>query len=210
MWNYQNDAQYNNIFEWRARKWKKTAKEDFVERSLENEDADSNLEATIEENENDKEVNVSDLLEKYNKTVTEHEELSNRYIRLQADFNNFKKRTEKERESIFQYATQELITSLLPVIDNFDRALKVDIEESTVENLYKGVEMVYKQLMESLKSNGLEEINALGEKFDPNYHHAVAQEENENYEENVVTEVFLKGYKIKEKVIRPSMVKVSK
>lgn len=188
----------------------KTAKEDFVERSLENEDADSNLEATIEENENDKEINVSDLLEKYNKTATEHEELSNRYMRLQADFNNFKKRTEKERESIFQYATQELITSLLPVIDNFDRALKVDIEESTVENLYKGVEMVYKQLMESLKSNGLEEINALGENFDPNYHHAVAQEENENYEENVVTEVFLKGYKIKEKVIRPSMVKVSK
>lgn len=188
----------------------KKAKEDFVEHNLENENADNNLEATIDEMDNDKETNIDELLEKYNNKATEYEELSNRYIRLQADFNNFRKRTEKERESIYQYASQDLITSLLPVIDNFDRALKVDTEESTLESLYKGVEMVYKQLMEALQSNGLEEINALGEKFDPNYHHAVAQEEKENYDENVVTEIFLKGYKIKEKVIRPSMVKVSK
>lgn len=188
----------------------KTVKEDFAENILENENRDNNLEATIEETESENEVNIDELLEKYNNKATELEELSNRFIRLQADFNNFKKRTEKERESIYQYAAQEIITSLLPVIDNFDRALKVDIEESTLESLYKGVEMVYKQLMEALQSNGLEEINALGEKFDPNYHHAVAQEENENYDENMVAEVFLKGYKIKDKVIRPSMVKVSK
>ena len=185
-------------------------KEDFVENSLESEDVNSNLEANIEEMERDNEVNIEELLEKYNNKTIEFEELSNRYIRLQADFNNFKRRTEKEKESLYQYAAQEIIASLLPVVDNFDRALKVDAKETSVENLYKGVEMVYKQFMETLQANGLEEINAVGEKFNPNYHHAVAQEESEEYEENVVTEVFLKGYKIKDKVIRPSMVKVSK
>lgn len=188
----------------------KKSKEDFVEHNLDNEEINSNLEANVEEMENDKEVNVEEVLEKYNNKIAEYEELMNRYVRLQADFNNFRKRTEKEKESSYHFAAQEIIASLLPVMDNFDRALKVDIKETNVENLYKGVEMVYKQLIESLQANGLEEINAVGEKFDPNYHHAVAQEESEEYEENVVTEVFLKGYKVKDKVIRPSMVKVSK
>lgn len=188
----------------------KREKEDFVEKNLENENVDSNLEATIDEMENDKKINTEEILRNYNNKVAEYEELSNRYIRLQADFNNYRKRVEKEKESLYQYAAQEIITSLLPVMDNFDRALKVDIKETTSENLYQGVEMVYKQLLESLQSNGLEEINSVGEKFDPNYHHAVAQEENSDYEEDVVTEVFLKGYKVKDKVIRPSMVKVSK
>ncbi len=188
----------------------KTPKEGFADHNLENEAVESNLEATIEEMENDVEVNIEAELTKYYTIVTEYEELSNRYVRLQADFNNFRKRTEKERESTYQYAAQELIGSLLPVMDNFDRALNVNIKESTVENLYKGVEMVYKQLMDVLQSNGLEEINALGEKFDPNFHHAVAQEENEEYEENTIIEIFQKGYKVKDKVIRPCMVKVSK
>lgn len=188
----------------------KTSREDFTDRNLEQENANNNLEATIEDMGIDNEINLDEMQEKYNEKATECEEISNRYIRLQADFNNYKKRVEKERESIYQYATQDLITSLLPILDNFDRALEVDTEESGVENLYKGVEMVYKQLIEALKSSGLEEIKALDEKFDPNFHHAVAQEENKGCEENVVTEVFLKGYKLKEKVIRPSMVKVSK
>lgn len=188
----------------------KREKEDFVEYNLENESADSNLEATIDEMENDRSVNIEEILQNYNNKVAEYEELSNRYIRLQADFNNFKKRIEKEKESLYQYAAQEIITSLLPVMDNFDRALKVDTKETTVDNFYQGIDMVYNQLLESLKENGLEEINSVGEKFDPNYHHAVAQEENTDYEENVVIEVFLKGYKVKDKVIRPSMVKVSK
>lgn len=188
----------------------KKSKEDFVEHHLESEEVNSNLEANVEEMNNDKEVKIEDVLEKYNNKVAEYEELMNRYVRLQADFNNFRKRTEKEKESSYQFATQEIIASLLPVMDNFERALKVDVKETNVENLYKGVEMVYKQLFESLQANGLEEINAVGEKFDPNYHHAVAQEESEEHEENVVIEVFLKGYKVKDKVIRPSMVKVSK
>ncbi|MFA5524553.1 MAG: nucleotide exchange factor GrpE [Tissierellales bacterium] len=188
----------------------KSKKEEFVEDKPKNETADSNLEATTDEVENQGDLNAEDILENYKAKVGEYEDLSNRYLRLQADFNNFRKRMEKEKESLYQYATQEIITSLLPVMDNFDRALKVDSRETAVENLYQGVEMIYKQLLESLKANGLEEINSVGEKFDPNYHHAVSQEEKGDYEENVVTEVFLKGYKVKDKVIRPSMVKVSK
>lgn len=102
------------------------------------------------------------------------------------------------------------MTSLLPVLDNFDRALGVDIEETNVKNLYKGVEMVHNQLLEVLQSKGLEEISSLNEQFDPNFHHAVVQEESENHDENTIIEVFQKGYKVKDKVIRPSMVKVSK
>lgn len=192
----------------------KNNKENFNEQDFKDKDesTDTDLDNDNEETKEEKEMDldVENILEKYNKKVEELEELSNRYLRLQADFNNFKRRTEKEKENSYQYAVQDIVTSLLPIIDNFDRALKINIEESTLESLYKGVEMVYKQLIEVLEAKGLEEIKALGEAFDPNYHHAVAQEENDDYEENKIIEVFLKGYKIKDKVIRPSMVKVSK
>ncbi|SDZ19668.1 molecular chaperone GrpE [Proteiniborus ethanoligenes] len=188
----------------------KKSNEDIKEQNLENESVDSNLEANAEEMNEDKEISLDELMDKYNKKTNEWEELSNRYIRLQADFNNFKKRTEKERESTYQFATQDIMTSLLPVLDNFDRALGVDIEETNVKNLYKGVEMVHNQLLEVLQSKGLEEISSLNEQFDPNFHHAVVQEESENHDENTIIEVFQKGYKVKDKVIRPSMVKVSK
>lgn len=202
------------------------AKGDFAQQDLKTETADSNLEATVDEMKSDEnlntdadqvkdvngieEIDVKELLGKYNSKVAEYEELYNRFIRLQADFNNFKKRTEKEKENTYQFAAQEIISSLLPVLDNFERALQVDVKESSLESFYVGIEMVYKQFLEALKANGLEEIDALGQKFDHNYHHAVAQEEKDGYEEDIVTEVLLKGYKVKDKVIRPSMVKVSK
>lgn len=184
--------------------------EEIKDNNLENENVDSNPEVDIKETNGEKNINLDELLDKYNKITNECEELSNRYIRLQADFNNFKKRVEKERENTYQYATQDIMTSLLPVLDNFDRALGVDTGETNVENLYKGVEMVYNQLIEVLQSNGLEEIEAVNNRFDPNFHHAVVQEESEDHDEDVVIEVFQKGYKVKDKVIRPSMVKVSK
>jgi len=167
---------------------------------------------TNQDKENNDTVNgdYENLKDKHNKTLSELEELKNRHLRLQADFTNYKKRVEKEKENTYLYATGELISKILPVIDNFDRALSVKIEETSIENLYQGVEMVYKQLWDILKESGLEEIDALNQKFDPNYHHAVSQEENEDYEEDTVTEVFLKGYKLKDRIVRPSMVKVSK
>lgn len=139
---------------------------------------------------------------------SEFEELNARYTRLQADFVNFRKRTEKEKESLYAYASEEIISQMLQVIDNFERALAS--MEDKENSFFKGMEMIYAQLVKVLSDNGLEEIKALGEKFDPNYHHAVVQEESKEHDEDTIIEVFQKGYKIKEKVIRPSMVKVAK
>jgi molecular chaperone GrpE len=136
------------------------------------------------------------------------EELNNRYMRLQADFVNYKKRIEREKKSIYDYALEDIIMELLPVIDNFERAL-LSVEDED-DGFYKGMKMIYSQLIEVLNNSGLEEIHAVDEKFDPNYHHAVFQEESDEYDEGTVMEVFQKGYKLNDKVIRPSMVKVAK
>lgn len=134
-------------------------------------------------------------------------ELTDRLLRLQADFMNYKNRIEKEKESIFSYATEDLINRILPILDNFERAL----ENAEADNgFHKGVKMIYDQLIEMLNDSGLKEIECIGEGFDPNFHHAVFMEEAEDIEEGTVLEVLQKGYMLKDKVIRPSMVKVAK
>lgn len=135
------------------------------------------------------------------------EELTNRLLRLQADFINYKNRVEKDKERIYTYAAEDIMTQLLPVLDNFDRALE------SVENkdgFYEGVKMIYDQILKVLNENGLKEMECLGEAFDPNFHHAVFAEESEDEEEGTILEVLQKGYLLKDKVIRPSMVKVAK
>ena len=125
--------------------------------------------------------------------------------RTQAEFMNYKKRVAKEMQDISTFANESIITQLLLVLDNFDRAIESEKDNDTP--FLQGVIMIKKQLEDTLFKNGLEEIDALGQDFDPNFHHAVMQEEAD--EKNKVLEVFQKGYKLKEKVIRPSMVKVS-
>ncbi|WP_077367988.1 nucleotide exchange factor GrpE [Anaerosalibacter sp. Marseille-P3206] len=142
------------------------------------------------------------------KLVKEKEEISNQYLRLQADFINYKNRVEKEKENLYSHASEDLLCALLPVLDNFERAL--ESVENTDDSFYKGMEMIYDQFDKALKEIGLEEIDAIHEKFDPNYHHAALQEESEEFDEGIVLDVFQKGYMFKDKVIRPSMVKVSK
>jgi molecular chaperone GrpE len=177
---------------------------------VENEDIESNLDAMKDQFEKDREDDeTSKYKDLYEKKVEELEDLNNRFVRLQADFANYKRRAEKERESIYVYATEELMKQLLSVIDNFERALSSN-EVNKDDGFYKGIEMVYTQFMDILKKNGLEEIKALGEKFDPNLHHGIAQEESNEHEEDTVIDVYQKGYKLKDKVIRPSMVKISK
>lgn len=143
------------------------------------------------------------------KSQKEAEEFKDRLLRLQADFENFKKRTQKEKESLITYASEGLVTEILPSLDSFDRALELEVDENS-KALYEGVEMVYNQLIEVLKKNGLQEVECLNEKFDHNCHHAVVQQASEEHEEDTVIQVLGKGYKYKEKVIRPSMVMVSK
>ncbi|MTI66616.1 MAG: nucleotide exchange factor GrpE [Firmicutes bacterium] len=162
-----------------------------------------------EENLEQDEVEV-DIDEEKEKLKKEFDELTNRYARLQADFDNFKRRVKKEKESIYSYANQELMTEFVTVIDNFERAFTTVSKEDKEKSFYEGMEMVYKQMMDILKKKGLEEIEALGKEFDPNLHQAVLHEESDEYEEDIVSDVLQKGYKLKDRVVRPSMVKVSK
>ena len=133
------------------------------------------------------------------------EDESTRYLRLMADFQNYKKRVEKEKKDLYSYANEKLVTEQLEVLDNFERALE---QETSDENFKKGMEMIFKQLSNVLEKSGLAEIAALGEDFDPNVHNAVMTEETEDYESGKVSGVMQKGYTLNGKVIRPSMVKV--
>ncbi len=173
-------------------------------------DVNSELEAVQEELEDqrakdDTEVFKSKLAEK----DKEIQEYINQLQRLQADFLNFKKRTEKEKSEIYLLANEKLGAELLSIIDNLERALAAQEENTEGNSLYQGIELVYRQLVDTLNKHGIEEIDALNKPFDANFHHAVMQEEN-GAEENLVIEVYQKGYTINGKVLRPTMVKVSK
>lgn len=140
--------------------------------------------------------------------VKEDEAVLNRLIRLQADFENFKKRSQKEKTDMYQFASENFAKKLLPVMDNLERAEAALADASEeVKGYVDGLEMVFKQLKEVLKEEGLEEIVCEGS-FDANLHHGVAVGEADDKEDQEIMEVFQKGYKLKGKVIRPAMVKV--
>lgn len=134
------------------------------------------------------------------------EEESVRYMRLMADFQNYKRRAEKEKSDIYSYANEKLATELLAVLDNFERALEVATEDQSFK---EGMSMIFKQLGDVLEKSGLKEIPALGETFDPNFHNAVMTEDTAEYESGKVSGVMQKGYTLNGKVIRPSMVRVA-
>ena len=136
----------------------------------------------------------------------EDEALQTKYLRLMADFQNYKRRAEKEKGDIYAYANEKIVVELLTVMDNFERALQ---HEAADEGFAEGMRMIFKQLTGVLEKAGLEEIKAEGEDFDPNFHNAVMTEDNADYESGKVTEVLQKGYLLNKKVIRPSMVKVN-
>lgn len=136
----------------------------------------------------------------------EEEELNTRYLRLAADFQNYKRRVEKEKGDIYAYANEKIVVELLDVIDNFERALEHSNES---ESFAEGMNMIFKQFKGVLEKSGVEEINALGEDFDPNFHHAVLTENSAEYESGKITQVLQKGYLLNKKVIRPAMVKVA-
>ncbi len=136
----------------------------------------------------------------------EDEALNTKYLRLMADFQNYKRRAEKEKGDIYAYANEKIVVELLNVLDNFERALQ---HEAADESFAEGMRMIFKQLTDVLEKSGLEEIKAQGEEFDPNFHNAVMTEDNPDYESGKVTAVLQKGYLLNKKVIRPSMVKVN-
>ncbi|WP_423799135.1 nucleotide exchange factor GrpE [Neobacillus sp. SAB-20_R2A] len=137
------------------------------------------------------------------------EAAENRYLRLQADFDNFKRRTRLDQEAGEKYRAQKLVTDLLPVLDNFGRALEIEADNEQTKSVLQGMDMVYRSLIDALKKEGVEPIEAVGKEFDPHQHHAVMQGDDAAYGSNVVIEEFQKGYLLKDRVIRPSMVKVN-
>lgn len=137
----------------------------------------------------------------------EIKELNEKYLRLAADFQNYKRRVENEKKEIYSYANESIVCELLNVLDNFERALESMSDKD--ETLLEGIKMIYKQLSDILSKSGLKEIEAINNEFDPNFHHAVMKEPSDTVQSNKVIDVFQKGYTFNGKVIRPSMVKVS-
>lgn len=140
--------------------------------------------------------------------TTRAEDYYNRLARLQADYENFRRRTRQEKEDFYKYASEQLVCALLPVLDNFERALAAGGE--SIESFKSGVEMIHRQFQEVLAAEGLAPVPAVGEPFDPARHEAVLQAESAEHPDNTVIEEFRRGYCLKDKVIRPAMVKVAK
>lgn len=164
------------------------------------------------------EINEAEVVEEVLETevvendniLKELNECKNSFTRLSADFQNYKKRVEKEKSDIYQFGCEKLAVDILPVIDNLDRAVESSKDNSEGKAILEGLDMVMKQLKDALNKHGIKEMESLNTEFDPNLHHAVMQEETDDVEENTVTAVFQKGYTLHSKVIRPAMVKVSK
>ena len=146
--------------------------------------------------------------EKKDKKDEKIEELNDRLIRSMAEFDNFRKRTEKEKAQLFEIGAKDIVEKILPVIDNFERGLATVPEAEKEGAFVQGIELVYKQLLKALEDAGVKPIEAVGKEFDPNFHNAVMHAEDESFGENIVAEEFQKGYMYRDSVVRHSMVKV--
>lgn len=137
------------------------------------------------------------------------EELTDRLTRQMAEFDNFRKRTEKEKSQMYEIGAKDIIEKILPVVDNFERGIAAVPEEEKSNPFAEGMEKIYKQLMTTLEEIGVKPIEAVGQEFDPDFHNAVMHIEDEEVGENIITEEFQKGYLYRDSVVRHSMVKVA-
>ncbi|NLO88725.1 MAG: nucleotide exchange factor GrpE [Clostridia bacterium] len=178
---------------------------------LEEEIQDEPVEDSDAEKENIEELKlkIAELEQEVNLKNNQINELMNRLKRLQADFDNYRKRTQREKKEMAQMAGVELVEKLLPVLDNFERALKVDDDFQGENSFKQGMAMIYEQFCNILNEAGLEPIEAVGEQFDPTKHEAVMRVESSEHDDNTVVGEIRKGYRMKGKVIRPAMVQVA-
>ncbi len=137
------------------------------------------------------------------------EELSDKLLRQMAEFDNFRKRTEKEKSAMYEIGAKDIVEKLLPVVDNFERGFQAVAEEDKEDAFVTGMEMVYKQLMTMLEGVGVKPIEAIGQEFNPDLHNAVMHVEDETVGDNIIVEEFQKGYTYRDSVVRYSMVKVA-
>lgn len=182
-----------------------------IENSVSNTD---NSEANASDSENNSEESIKDEeSESQDTKIKELEKLANdneeKYLRLYAEFENYKRRIRNENETNKKYQAQHVLTDILPTIDNIERALQIEGDDESFKSLKKGVQMIHESLLRALKDNGLEEIESEGQEFDPNFHQAVVQDDNPDFNSGEITQELQKGYKLKDRVLRPSMVKVN-
>lgn len=176
-----------------------------TEETTEQVETSETAEATEETTTEEVEVEENPVAQLEAKLAEEEE----RYLRLRADFDNLKRRTQLDREAQAKYRAQSLLTDLLPVLDNFERALNVEATTEEAQNMKKGIEMVYRTLVEATEKEGLQVIATEGEAFDPNVHQAVMQESDADKESGIVLQELQRGYQLKDRVLRPAMVKVN-
>jgi len=151
-----------------------------------------------------------ELLQKINELQEESEKNHDLYLRSEAEIENIKKRNKKEKEDWVKYANETLVKEILPVIDNLEMAISHAHNENSLHALREGVELTLKGLRDTLEKSGLEEVKAEGEPFDPSYHHAVSEQEDQNVEAGIILQELQKGYTLNKRLIRPAMVVVSR
>ncbi len=162
-------------------------------------------EKKVNEEEIKEDISVNDSA--LEKLQTEYDALNDRYMRTLAEYDNFRKRTQKDIESRVTFTKTDILSKIIPVIDNFERA--AFNADADFDGYKKGIEMTVNQFLEILKSMGVEAFGEIGEAFDPNFHNGVMHIDDENLGENVIADVFMKGYKIGDTVVRPATVKVA-
>jgi len=165
-------------------------------------DINESVENAAEEEKQEPQTQNDNWQEKY-------EQLNNQYIRLAADFDNFRKRQEQERENLIKFGTENALTKLIEVLDNFERGQKSLENVDDCAKVKESFDLIQKQVYETLTKLGLEEIKAVGEEFDPNFHEAVMQTPSNDHKEHTVIAELRKGYKMGDKVLRPAMVNVA-
>ncbi len=180
--------------------------DEIVEEAVEEETAEEVSEEATEEGTEKKSLFGKKKKDKKDEQI---EELTDRLKRQMAEFDNFRKRTEKEKTQMYEIGAKSVIEKILPVIDNFERGFATVTEEEKANPFVEGMDKVYKQMMTTLNEIGVTPIEALGEEFNPDFHNAVMHVEDEEAGENVIVEEFQKGYLYKETVVRHSMVKVA-
>lgn len=183
--------------------------EDVLEEAVETTETEEVADETAEENEEEKPKKEGFFKKKKDKKDEQIEELNDRVRRQMAEFDNFRKRTEKEKASMYQIGAREVIEKILPVVDNFERGLATVPQEDATNPYAEGMEKIYKQLMTVLDDLGVKAIEAVGQEFNPDFHNAVMQAPSEEYESGIVIQELQRGYVYKEKVIRYSMVMVA-
>lgn len=168
------------------------------------------VETQTDENLNETEIDKDEFIAKLNNDLIEQKKKADEYFdhlkRNMAEFDNFKKRISKEKDSMYSNVLSDVLIGILPILDNFEKALETKTKD---ESFKDGIDMIYSQLKEALDKMGLEEIEALHQDFDPNLHEAVMHVEDKNFAEKQVVEVLRKGYRVGDKVIRHAMVKVA-